>query len=175
MKNPGQLYCRGFSFLKQFQPVKHFINMKLINSLVGGFVGAIALNILHETVKRYYEKAPRIDLLGEEALEKSMEAVGIDPPEGRNLYLATLAGDVISNGLYYSAIGFGDTKNVYIKGAVAGIAAGVGALQLPDPMGLDDLPVTYTNQTKALTVAWYLFGGLIAAAVISGLENKRNT
>jgi hypothetical protein len=44
--------------------------MRLINSLIGGFAGAIALNILHETVKRYYDKAPRVDLVGEEALEK---------------------------------------------------------------------------------------------------------
>ena len=149
-----------------------FISMKLINALIGGFAGAIALNILHETVKRYYEKAPRIDLLGEEALEKSMEAVGAEPPEGENLYLATLAGDVISNGLYYSAIGMGGTKNIYIKGTVAGLAAGIGALELPAPMGLDDLPVTYSNPTKALTVAWYLVGGLVAAAVINGLESK---
>ena len=163
----------GFSFLKQFPLLKPFIVMKLINSLIGGFVGAIALNILHETVKQYYEKAPRIDLLGEEALEKSLDAVGIDPPEGKNLYLATLAGDVISNGLYYSAIGFGSTKNIYIKGAVAGLAAGVGALQLPEPMGLDDLPVTYSKPTKALTVSWYLFGGLVASAVIKGLDSKR--
>lgn len=172
MRNPRPARWRGFSFFKQFPPFEAFISMKLINSLIGGFVGAVALNILHETVKRYYDKAPRIDLLGEEAVEKSMEAVGIDPPQGRDLYLATLAGDVISNGLYYSAIGLGDTKYVYVKGAIAGLAAGVGALQLPEPMGLDDLPVTYSNQTRALTVAWYLTGGLVAAAVISALENK---
>ncbi len=146
--------------------------MKLVNSLVGGFVGAIALNILHETVKHYYDKAPRIDILGEEALEKSLDAVGIDPPQGKNLYLATLAGDVISNGFYYSAIGIGSTKNLWVKGAIAGLTAGVGALQLPAPMGLDDLPVTYSNETKVLTVSWYLFGGLVAAAIIRKLEKK---
>jgi hypothetical protein len=148
--------------------------MRLINSLIGGFAGAIALNILHETVKRYYDKAPRVDLVGEEALEKSLEAAGINPPEGKNLYLATLAGDVISNGLYYSAIGMGNTKRVWIKGAIAGLTAGIGAVQLPSKMGLDDTPVTYTNQTKVLTIAWYLFGGLVAAAVISKLEGKKS-
>lgn len=147
--------------------------MKLINSLIGGFAGAISLNILHETVKRYYDKAPRIDILGEEAMEKSMEAVGIDPPQGRELYLATLAGDVISNGFYYSAIGLGSTKNIWVKGAIAGLTAGVGALKLPAPMGLDDLPVTYSRETKALTVSWYLFGALVATAVIQALEKKR--
>jgi len=147
--------------------------MKLINSLIGGFAGAIALNILHETVKQYYDKAPRVDLVGEEALEKTMEAAGMDPPQGQNLYMATLAGDVLSNGLYYSAIGIGSTKNIWIKGAMAGLSAGIGAVQLPSKMGLDDVPVTYTKETKVLTVAWYLFGGLVAAAVIRKLERKR--
>lgn len=147
--------------------------MKIINALIGGFAGAIALNMLHETVKRYYDKAPRIDLIGEEAMEKSLDAIGIDPPQGRNLYLATLAGDVVSNGFYYSAIGLGSTKNIWVKGAIAGLTAGVGAIKLPAPMGLDDVPVTYSGQTKVLTVSWYLFGGLVAAAVINKLEKKR--
>jgi hypothetical protein len=148
--------------------------MRLINSLIGGFAGAIALNILHETVKSFYDKAPRVDLVGEEALEKSLEAAGIVPPSGQNLYLATLAGDVISNGLYYSAIGIGNPKRVWLKGALAGLSAGIGAVQLPSKMGLDDTPVTYTNETKVLTVAWYLFGGLVAAAVMSKLEGKKS-
>lgn len=148
--------------------------MKLINSLIGGFAGAIALNILHETVKHFYDKAPRVDLVGEEALEKYLHTAGIDPPQGNQLYLATLAGDVISNGLYFSAIGMGNTKRVFWKGALSGITAGIGAVKLPSKMGLDDTPVTYTNETKALTIGWYLFGGLVAAAVIRKLEGKKS-
>jgi hypothetical protein len=68
----------------------------------------------------------------------------------------------------------GNTKRVWIKGAIAGLTAGIGAVQLPSKMGLDDTPVTYTNQTKVLTIAWYLFGGLVAAAVISKLEGKKS-
>jgi len=148
--------------------------MKILNALVGGFAGAIALNLLHETVRRIDKKAPRIDLLGEEALNRTLNSFNAQPLKGNSLYAATLAGDVISNGLYYSLIGFGEEKNIWLKGASIGLAAGFGAIEIPKTIGLDDAPVTKTNKTKALTVAWYLIGGLVAAAVIDGLQRNKN-
>ncbi|MDQ0641149.1 hypothetical protein QF042_004714 [Pedobacter sp. W3I1] len=144
--------------------------MKLLKSLLAGFAGAAALNILHESVRRLDPDAPRIDLLGEQALSKSMNRLKLEAPGGNNLYLATLAGDIISNSLYYSAIGFGDSKNIYLKGAIAGITAGLGAISIPDKIGLDDTPVTKTDKTKILTVVWYAIGGLVTAAVFNRLK-----
>ncbi len=144
--------------------------MKLLQSLLAGFAGAVALNILHESARQLDPDAPRIDLLGKQALSKSMYKLNLDAPRGNNLYLATLAGDVISNGLYYSAIGLGDKKNIYLKGAVAGLTAGLGAINIPDKIGLDDTPVTKTDKTKILTVAWYVIGGLVTAAVFNRLK-----
>jgi len=146
--------------------------MRLLNALAGGFAGAIALNLLHETVKRLDPKAPRIDLLGEEALNKTLKNFKAEPLTGNNLYLATLAGDVISNGLYYSLIGLGKERNLWLKGASLGAAAGFGAIEIPKTVGLNDEPVTKTNRTKILTVAWYLIGGLVAAAVIDKFQKK---
>jgi hypothetical protein len=146
--------------------------MKLIKALIGGFAGAIALNLLHETVRQFNSEAPRVDLVGEEALAKGMSALGIEPPKGRNLYTLTLASDVVSNGLYYSAIGIGNPKYLWIRAAITGLSAGIGAVTLPEPMGLDDSPVTRTEKTMALTVAWYLFGALVTAGVLSKLQQK---
>jgi hypothetical protein len=146
--------------------------MKLIKALIAGFAGAIALNLLHETVRHIYPKAPRVDLVGAEALTKTMSAVGIDPPSGDKLYAATLAGDVLSNGLYYSAIGLGNPKYIWIRAAITGLSAGLGAVTLPKPMGLNDKPVTRTEQTVVLTVAWYLLGATVTAGVLSKLQHK---
>jgi hypothetical protein len=77
---------------------------------------------------------------------------------------------VVSNALYYSAIGTARKKHLIITGLGAGLAAGVGALALPKPMGLSDAPVTRTGTTKALTVAWYIFGGLVTALTIKRLR-----
>ncbi|CAH0172944.1 hypothetical protein SRABI36_04286 [Pedobacter sp. Bi36] len=155
---------------KQFWCSSDYHNMKLLKSLLAGFAGAGALNILHESVRRIDPDAPRIDLLGEQALSRSMKSLNLETPSGNNLYLATLAGDIVSNGLYYSAIGFGSKKNIYIKGALAGLTAGLGAINIPDKIGLDDTPVTHTDKTKILTVAWYVIGGLVTAAVLSRLQ-----
>ncbi|GAA4196401.1 hypothetical protein GCM10022289_02080 [Pedobacter jeongneungensis] len=156
--------------IKQFTAYRDYSIMKLLKSLLAGFAGAAALNILHESARHLDADAPRIDLLGEEALSKSMDSLNLEAPSGNDLYLATLAGDIISNGLYYSAIGLGDRKNIYLKGAIAGITAGLGAISIPDKIGLDDTPVTKTDKTKILTVAWYVIGGLVTAAVFNRLK-----
>lgn len=144
--------------------------MKVLKAILAGFAGAAALNLLHETVRRFDSDAPRVDLLGEEALTRSLNSLNLTVPKGDKLYAATLAGDLISNGIYYTTIALSGSKNLYFKSTVAGITAGIGAIQLPDKMGLDDKPVTKTDKTKVLTVAWYLIGGLVTAGVFNRLN-----
>jgi hypothetical protein len=91
-----------------------------MNNLLGGLVGALALNILHETYKRIDSKAPRVDIIGEEALSKTIERVGYKPPAGNKLFTATLVADVVSNALYYSLIGIGKKKNVMVPHELLG-------------------------------------------------------
>jgi hypothetical protein len=144
--------------------------MKALKNLLGGLAGAVALNILHETVRRFDHDAPRVDLIGEEGLTKLAGKANIKAPKGDKLYAATLAGDIISNALYYSTIGAGNKKYVLLRGAGLGLAAGIGALTLTKPLGLSDAPVTRTDKTKVLTVAWYLTGGLVTALTIKALR-----
>lgn len=146
--------------------------MKGIENLAGGLAGALVLNILHETVKRMDKDAPRVDLVGEEALSKSLETVGVEPPKGDALFGATLAADVFSNALYFSAVGAGKKKNLLLLGAGYGLAAGFGAITLTKPLGLNDKPVNRTTKTQALTVAFYLVGGLVSALTIKALRKK---
>jgi len=101
--------------------------MKVLKAILAGFAGAAALNILHETFRRFDSDAPRVDLIGEEALTRSLNSLNLETPTGNNLYAATLIGDIVSNGIYYSAIGMGGKKNIYLKGAFAGLTAGLGA------------------------------------------------
>lgn len=145
---------------------------KLLQNLIGGFAGAVALNILHETVRQFDADAPRIDLVGKEGLNKTIEAAGGIPLEGGALYGAALAGDLVSNSLYYSVIGAGKHKNLILRGTLVGITAGLGALQFTRPIGLDDTPVTRTRKVKIMTVGYYLAGGLVSACVIRALRRK---
>ncbi len=146
--------------------------MKILRSLLAGLTGAIALNIVHEIVRRIDRDAPQVQLIGEEAITKSMKKIGTQPPKGLKLYLVTLAGDVISNALYYSLIGVGNKKSSLFRGAAQGAIAGLGALGLTKPMGLDDTPVNKTNKTKAMTIGWYTLGGLVTTLVLKQLSKK---
>jgi hypothetical protein len=106
----------------------------------------------------------------EEALSKGLERIGVAPPIGNTLFATTMAADLISNAAYYALIGAGKKKQLLYIGALTGFAAGVGALTLTEPMGLSDAPITKTNKTKLLTVAWYTFGGIVAGSMMKALR-----
>lgn len=148
------------------------VNKDILYSLGSGLAGAVALNLLHETVRQFVDEAPRVDILGERAIEKIAEKAGVEPPEGDALYAVTLGSDVISNALYYSLIGLAKPKNAVLTGAALGLAAGVGAVELPGPMGLGTAPSSRTPQTAAMTVGWYLVGGLVTAGVYALLKRR---
>jgi len=145
----------------------------LTKNMLGGFAGAIVLNVVHQLAKKVDKDAPQIDKIGGEALSKSIKRVGYDPPKGNKLFLATLVSDVIANATYYSLIGKGKKKNLLLRGIVYGAVAGIGALKLTKPIGLDDQPVNKTNKTKAMTIGWYILGGVTTAIALKLLDDRR--
>ena len=148
-------------------------NMKSILSLAGGFAGACALTALHEILRKKDADAPRMDLLGMNALAVLIRKAGGEPPEGNKLFGITMAGDVASNAFYYSIAGKGDPDKVWSRGLLLGLAAGAGAVLLPKPLGLNEQPSNRTVKTKLMTVALYTTGGLVAAAAISLLQHRQ--
>ncbi|TDN39770.1 hypothetical protein E4631_09165 [Hymenobacter sp. UV11] len=146
--------------------------MKLLPSLAAGFAGAVVLTTLHETVRRLRpQDAPRMDVLGERGLRKILRLEDLPQPDHGTLYSATMLGDVLSNGLYYTLVGSG--KHSLGRGAVLGALAGVGGVVLPGSMGLGTAPSNRTPQTQAMTVAWYTVGGLVAGLVAQALRQRR--
>ena len=143
------------------------------NALMSGLVGATALTIIHETVRRLRSDAPRMDTLGRRAIARSMEAAGIEPPGKDGLQATALAGDMVSNALYYSLVGLGKPSGSLARGAALGAVAGLGAVALPPMIGLGSKPGLRTPQTAVMTVSWYLAGGLAAGAAHRGLGSIR--
>ena len=156
-----------------YEIIKERNVMKVFKNLLAGLAGALTLNILHEIGKRTIKDAPRVDLVGEEALSNVVTATGHIPPMGKKLFAATLGADVGMNTFYYAMIGQGRNKHLLLRGAALGLAAGFGALSMTKPLGLNDEPVNKTLTTKVLTVAWYLAGGLVTALVIQGLRSEK--
>ena len=143
---------------------------KIIN-LLAGLAGAAALNILHESLKNKRD-TPRIDLLGEQALQKAVRYFGGNITDSDDLYKTTLAGDLVSNSIYYSYIASSKRKNIWVTAVGMGLLAGIGAVTLPEPMGLNPKPVAKTEEIKLMTVGYYLFGALVTAFVASKLKRE---
>ena len=141
----------------------------LFTPLLSGLAGAIVLTFLHETARRTVVEAPRMDTLGRRSLARGLEAVGIEPPPRDELQVLALAGDIVSNTIYYALVGVGSPEHALLRGAVLGGAAGLGAVVLPPYLGLGRGPRGVTPRTKAMTFAWYLAGGLAAGVVFRGL------
>lgn len=146
--------------------------MGKISNLFVGLAGAIALNVLHESLKNKHN-TPRIDYLGEQALQKTVRYFGSNITDTDDLYKTTLAGDIVSNTIYYSVIASAKPGYIWPKAIAMGLLAGIGAVKLPEPLGLNPKPVAKTEAIKAMTVGYYLFGALVTAFVASALRGKQ--
>jgi hypothetical protein len=134
-----------------------------MNALASGLTGAAALTAAHETLRQLLPDAPRMDVMGARALSSVYREWGCEPPEGQRLYAATMVSDLISNGLYYAAVTAGRRQHAWSRAIVFGLAAGLGAVYLPERLGLGRPPHAESRRNRALTVALYLTGALVAA------------
>ena len=135
----------------------------MFKELTSGLLGAAALSVVHETVRRLLPHAPRMDVIGTRALRRPILAAGYEPPHYHTLHAAALAGDLLLNSLYYSVAAAGSRESALRRGLLLGVAAGAGAVVLPPLLGLGKQPHRKTPMTELLTVAWYTLGGLAAA------------
>ncbi|MEN4762715.1 hypothetical protein ABEG63_20490 [Chryseobacterium sp. C39-AII1] len=136
----------------------------MYKKILAGLGGAVALNVLHETLRKNFENVPEVNKVGEEALNMALDKVDMKITDKDQLYAATLAGDVVSNGIYYATTA---TSGFNIA---SGVAAGLGAVFLPQKMGLDDTPVAENNQKKIMTVAYYLFGAIVTKLIYDKIK-----
>ena len=137
--------------------------------VVAGFGGAIALSALHKYVKRHFDEVAEFSEIGEQVIDKSLDAVNLQVKDHDKLYNATVAGDILTNGIYYALTPF---KMSTLVGALGGW----GAMALPKQLGLDNQPIAGTDKKKMITVGYYVFGAVIAAGIYKVLtlnERKR--
>jgi len=133
--------------------------------LSSGLAGAIATTALHQGLRLAIGRgAPRMDAIGMRALMRVLGPLGHQPGPKR-LYRETLAGDILANTLYYAFATAGSRRTAWRRGLLLGAAAGLGAVFLPERMGLGRQPGRRAPLTPALTFGLYLAGGLVAAAV----------
>jgi hypothetical protein len=135
-----------------------------IRCMASGLVGASVLTAIHETARRRHPDAPRMDLVGMRALRQLLRAGGLRVPPRETVHQLALAGDIVSNSLYYATVSAPTARQTWLRGIVLGAAAGAGALKLPPRIGLGNPPKSERRANQVMTVAWYVAGGLAAAA-----------
>jgi hypothetical protein len=146
-----------------------------LKSTIGGLAGAVVLTALNESIKRIDKDAPRLDLLGMNAVAKLIKGAGLKKVvKGEKLEPVSMTGDLLTNSLYYGMADAGNDQQTYVRGTLLGLGAGLGALTLAKPLGLDEAAPYAPLKTKALTVAYYIIGGLVAATVINLLSNRES-
>lgn len=144
-----------------------------MNALLSGLGGALTVTLLHESIRQVVPKAPRMDLLGREGISKIMLRSGHLPPPPDKLYWISMGGDVVANSLYYSLTGLGDRKDAVRNGALLGLAAGLGGVFLPGPMGLSRLPSARSVPTALMVVGLYLTAGMITGLLLRGKKKRQ--
>ena len=97
-------------------------------------------------------------------------AAGAPVPDAHTLFAQALLGDLAANATYFSLVGAGSRASRWRRGAALGLGAGIGALTLPQRLGLGEPPHSREVRNQVLTVAWYTIGGLAAAAALEFLD-----
>ena len=141
-----------------------------IAATAAGALGAIALTAVHESARKTVPHPPRMDVLSRRALKKTLEATGQRTQPRPVLHRWALAGDLIANTIYYTAVARGRGRAKWGRALVLGVAAGVGAVVLPPYMGLGRAPNSGFASTNVMTTIWYLAGALASAAAASAME-----
>ncbi|MDR6487268.1 putative membrane protein YeaQ/YmgE (transglycosylase-associated protein family) [Chryseobacterium vietnamense] len=135
----------------------------MFKKMLAGLAGAIALNLLHEILRKNFDNVPHINEVGEEALKKAAGFTALEITDPDKLYAATLAGDIISNAIYYGTTA---TNHNF----TSGIAAGIGAVVLPQKIGLNDQPVAENNKKKLMTIGYYIFGAMVTKFIYDKIK-----
>lgn len=146
--------------------------MSLSRAFGSGLIGACVLTVIHEVVRHFVPNAPRMDVLGKQALAALCREIGQEPPDEPELHYVAMAGDIASNAAYYSLVGAGDSESAEVRGALLGLGAGLGSVVLPKYLGLDEGASRRTPETAWMTVGLYVAGGLAAAVAYRMLERQ---
>lgn len=145
---------------------------KATRGLVAGAVGAVATTALHEYTKRRYADAPRLDLLGDRMVKKGAQRAGFAPPRGRQLRRSSLLLDLVANTAYFGLAAGG--RRPLVRGALAGLAQGLGAAAFAPKARLGRWPVRKSRRTPKMAAGMYIAGGIASALTRKAMRSTRS-
>ena len=140
------------------------------NKILAGLAGAVVLTLVHEVFRKNDPEAPRINEVATEGMEK-LTGQSLSS-SNKGTYLAALAGDLISNGIYFASAATPAKGNSFLTPLLSGLIAGTGGVLLPEKLGLNDNPVAGSDKKKGLTIGYYVIGALATTIAYKILDNR---
>jgi hypothetical protein len=145
--------------------------MKTATVLTSGLAGVVAAIAIRETIRNNYYNVPRMDVFKRVFSRLADRSCGIIP-SNKKQFSYTLVEDLLNLTLYYSLSGLHKHKHVFVKGAVAGLAAGVGVVLLPKMVGNSEEYDKKEIGANAITIGLNIVGGILAASIIHFVNAK---
>jgi hypothetical protein len=142
----------------------------IMKAVTAGAAGAATTTVLHEVTRHLVPDAPRVDLLGMQGISRAARATGKEGPQGAALFATTMAADLVSNSLYYGAVGLAPRRRAVPFALFLGALAGIGAVVLPKPLGFSEITTNRTARTRVLAAALYTLGGLASGLAYRALS-----
>ena len=146
--------------------------MKFKNALLAGAAGAAVLTLVHEGMRQIVPTAPRVDIIGRRLVSYAFHQTGNATPDKEKRYTIAMIGDLISNSLYYSLVGWGNSSSAITKGLLLGVGGGVAAVVAPQYLDLPEEPVNRESSTTLMTIGWYTLGGVVAGWVAQNISES---
>jgi hypothetical protein len=160
--------------------------MKLANAIEGGLAGATTISLIGETLRKIEGKPAGTNGLNGKKFKKRLKKADHKKPQKALEQYIHLAGDVLGAASMLGFSSIGKKKNAVLRGALLGAAAGVGAILLDDFKqdkdngklnGHEGFPFVKlakdSNVQKALEVAMFTIGGMIAGKLVQGNVKKK--
>jgi hypothetical protein len=134
--------------------------MTITQRMGAGLAGSAALTLAHEIAHRVAPESPRLDVLGMRAIVCGIRSAGDELPRGRTVPMLALLGDLALNSAFYGWA-VGRRPGAWLRGALAGVGAGIGAALIGPRFGLDETTGYHWGRRLAM-VGLYALGGLAA-------------
>lgn len=157
--------------------------MKLSSAIKSGLAGAATISVLGETLQKMNGNASHPNVINGKNLKKRFKKAKSKKRGRATKEFIGLAGDLLSNASLLGLNKLTKKKNAVLRGALLGAAAGLGAVWLN---GRDDEDTNGKEEghsfikiakdpvlEKALEVALFTVGGMVAGKLVQGNGKKR--
>lgn len=149
------------------------MDMKLAKILESGLTGAATLTLLQETIDHLDPDAPRTHLLHKKGIIRDIKKGIRKKGFGAVKMYVKIAGELLGMAGYMGLAGIGKKKNALLRGGLLGALAGGAAAFMQDPKNEDPANPMAIWRKRAITLALYIIGGLMAGKAVQYFSKKK--